>query len=161
MITRKEIREELGVSKSQLEFAIKWSTNFNMPIPVGVVITHKARNFGYDEEEVKEWIKTEPFKNILYDHSSPQFQYKLIDFIGNSPRKKPASNLPKNIEMMFLSGKFDCREKRIKHMKKLDNAIKTKPKTKTIHLHDRHEQADIRHIDPFCARHDFNHRIVL
>lgn len=159
MITRKEIREMLGVSKSQLEFALKWSTSFNMPIPVGIVTTHKARNFGYDEEEIKEWIKTEPFKNIIYDHVNPQFKYKLIDFIGNEPRKKPASNLPKNLHMMFLSGKFDCQEKRIEHMKKLDNAIKTKPKTKKVHLHDRHEQAEIRHIDPFYALHDRFHRL--
>jgi len=161
MITRKTIREILGVNKSRLEFAIKWSTSFNMPMPIGLVITNKSRNFGYDEEEIKEWIKTDPFKNIKYDHSKPQFNYKLQDFIENSPKPKPASNIPKNLEMMFISGKFDCREKRIEHIKKLDNAIKTKPKTKRIHLHDRHEQADIRHIDPFYALHDFNHRLVV
>lgn len=161
MITRKDIMKLLGVKKNKLEYAIKWSTNFNMPIPIGIVTTCKARNFGYDEEEIKEWIKTEPFKNIKYDHSTPQFHYKLQDFIENSPKLKPASNIPKNLEMMFLSGKFDCQEKRIEHMKKLDNAIKTKPKTKKVHIHDRHEQAEVRKINPFYVLHDVNHRLVV
>lgn len=161
MITRKDIRELLGCNKGRLEFAIKWSTNFNMPIPVGIVTTFKSRNFGYDEEQIKEWIKTEPFKNIKYDRSTPQFHYKLQDFIENSPKPKPASNIPKNLEMMFLSGKFDSPEKRIEHMQKLDNAIKTKPKTKIVHLHDTHEQSEIRHIDPFYVLHDFNHNLVI
>lgn len=158
MITRTEIREMLGVNKYKLEYALKYSPNFNMPIPIGVVITNKSRNFGYDEEQIKEWVKTNPFKEIFYDNSKVQFQYKLRDFLENTPVRRTAS-IPQNLGMMFLSGKFDCQEKRIKHMKKLDNAIKTKPKTKVVHLHDRHEQADIRHIDPFYALHDRFHRL--
>lgn len=159
MITRKEIRELLGIKKDKLDYAIKWAINFNMPIPIGIVITNKSRNFGYDEKEIKDWIKTDPFKDIVYDKTKMQFQYKLRDFIDNVPRKKPVSNIPKNIEMMFLSGKFDPPLKRTKNMKKLDHAIKTKPKTKKVHLHDRHEQAEIRHIDPFYNLHDSFHRL--